>query len=233
MDPIIGGALIGGGASILGGLLGGHQQHSSAVEQQRLANEFSEKAYKHRHQWQVEDLKKAGLNPMLSAIKGAPSAPSGATASGAKYDYDTDVIGKVASAVQVKNLKAQNRAIEADADKARTEADRAKAELDALQDPKNWDSYIRSIIYGQHPVTSAGNLGGNVLQQGWDWVKQDLSNTAKTIKGWGDRFDAYMKRPKPNKTPREGRGSDRDTSYNTQNPKKQKARKPQRKTHYY
>ena len=38
-------------------------------------NEGSERAYKNRYQWQVNDLRKAGLNPILAASLGAGAGP--------------------------------------------------------------------------------------------------------------------------------------------------------------
>jgi hypothetical protein len=47
--------------------------------QAAAANQFTEKQLKNRHQWEVEDLKKAGLNPIMSA-GGTPSIGSSAMA---------------------------------------------------------------------------------------------------------------------------------------------------------
>lgn len=41
---------------------------------------FQENAFRNRHQWEVEDLRAAGLNPILSATGGQAPVPSGASA---------------------------------------------------------------------------------------------------------------------------------------------------------
>lgn len=77
--------IITAGASLIGGLFG--QDHSA--KQQEKANEtniaqareqraWQRENYQNRHQWEVEDLKKAGLNPILSAHQGG-SVGQGAT----------------------------------------------------------------------------------------------------------------------------------------------------------
>ena len=82
MSAAITSALIGAGADLLGGLMG--NAFSSAAEGDafadnvalmRFQNELQKENYMHRHQWEVRDLKAAGLNPILSA-NSAVAAPS-------------------------------------------------------------------------------------------------------------------------------------------------------------
>lgn len=66
----------GAAISAVGGLGAGYMNYSSA--QDMMA--FQEKAYKHRYQWAMDDMRKAGLNPIF-AYKGiGTGAPAGASA---------------------------------------------------------------------------------------------------------------------------------------------------------
>ena len=55
-------------APIVGSIIGSKLTNSAAKSAANNANAFTEQQLKNRHQWEVADLKKAGLNPILSAV---------------------------------------------------------------------------------------------------------------------------------------------------------------------
>ena len=60
------------------GMIGNKQTNAANAKSAAEANAFNLSSVQNRHQWEVEDLRKAGLNPILSA-GGTPSI-TGATA---------------------------------------------------------------------------------------------------------------------------------------------------------
>ena len=68
---------------------------------------FAKWQMRNKHQLEMEDLKKAGLNPLLTGGPGGGSPPSGGQAAPAKA-----IEGAVSSAVQYKAVKQQSRLID-------------------------------------------------------------------------------------------------------------------------
>lgn len=114
--PIIAAAGLAAAATIASAKMTGDQS-KEAAEVTTEANRYN---YQHRYQWQVEDMRKAGLNPALSYENSAGSAPSAAQQAQVS-DY-SGVAGQISQAyrnyslykgaqlqeAQVENVNAQN-----------------------------------------------------------------------------------------------------------------------------
>ena len=72
MGPLLGAALASPAVgSAVGGILGAAGSFFSGKQ----SADYAEESYKHRYQWMVKDLRKAGLNPMLAVSQGPGSPP--------------------------------------------------------------------------------------------------------------------------------------------------------------
>lgn len=113
------GSLLGGAGSLLGGIGGMRGQSSANSENRNMAMmqmQFQERMARHAHQYEVKDLRKAGLNPILSGTGGAGSAtPSGSTAKmesveGAGISSALEALSTITKAVLTKQETEQTKA---------------------------------------------------------------------------------------------------------------------------
>lgn len=108
----LGGAVLG----TVGGLIANRQQKKQFDANYELANA---QLY-NQHQIEVDDLRKAGLNPILSANAG--NSTFGAVSGGSYENIGSSANSGYMMAQQAKNLEAQNEAIKAQIEKTRAEA---------------------------------------------------------------------------------------------------------------
>ena len=105
LGGISGGGLLSAGATLLGGVM----QNKASAKAASVANDFTTEQLQNRHQWEVQDLLAAGLNPILSA-GGTPSIGGSAVA-----DVPSNPLGDASSKIlQAKALQAQIANTEAD-----------------------------------------------------------------------------------------------------------------------
>lgn len=154
--PLVTAALISAGSNLIGGLLG----RSSAKDQNRQADaqaqremEFQERMSSTAHQREVEDLKKAGLNPILSAHGGA-SSPGGAMAPVVNTSEPLrDSIHKSAgSALDAANIMLTKET--AKTQQTQQELNRANAAKSLAEA----SGYVGNPVIGRLPVSAAKQL---------------------------------------------------------------------------
>lgn len=130
------------GLGIAGGIAGGIMANKASVKAQKRAQEFAAWQMDHTVQARVNDLKAAGLNPMLAASQGVGSAPSGSggfAGQNVAHGVSDKTGAAVATAAQIHLIEAQARNVE-----SQTAVNAVEARLKAQQI--------------QHTVSSAGEL---------------------------------------------------------------------------
>lgn len=95
--------------SVLGSAVQNHYNSANAAQ----ANAWNVENYKHRYQWAVEDMRRAGLNPVLAATNGIGGSISGASAAsvGMSDIGSTMNSAKAASAAERQAKNAEHLAV--------------------------------------------------------------------------------------------------------------------------
>lgn len=128
----IGGLVKSVAGSVVGGLFGKEGQESANAASAESAKEmmdFQERMYKNRYSYQMDDMKRAGLNPMLSFQQSPGAAPSGSRyeAKNEWADMSQNLAKSPLMAAEINNLESTSAKSAAEAQKALAE----KAEIEA------------------------------------------------------------------------------------------------------
>ena len=163
------GAVSGGVASIIGGAL----SNSAARHAATVANQRNIYNYQHRYQWSMEDMQKAGLNPILAATQGIGGSINGASALSANYNIGEGVTSGMSAQAAGNSAKAANRQA-ATAEKLSDEQIKNLAAQTILagSSAKKYDAET----YG---ISLANKLAADSYNDNLALVKQNLLNAQK------------------------------------------------------
>ena len=96
------GPVAGGIASIIGGALSNSADRHAAT----VANQRNIYNYQHRYQWAMDDMQKAGLNPILAATQGIGGSVNGASALASSYNLGEGVTAGMSAQAAGNSAKA-------------------------------------------------------------------------------------------------------------------------------
>jgi hypothetical protein len=155
--------LVGGAFGFAGSALEGEYGQSSAA----TANAFTKEQLQNRHQWEVADLRKAGLNPILSAMKGAPSI--GGSAAAPVPNFSSNASTAASTALSAQKLKSEIELLESQATAAKTQGVKNLADARNTGNIGNITQNLGNLASGFHGLsTNAASRISKNLNDAWD-----------------------------------------------------------------
>lgn len=156
--PVVAAAIIGGAATIGGGIVG----NQSSAREARHQRDFMYNMDNTKRRRDVRDLKAAGLNPIL-ASGFANSVPAGASA--AQQNPAANLGQAVASAVQAKRVKAEIATLESQADKNDADANLANRKAGVIRPVSEINDRLGGLLNHSLPdISTTYNSAKNAFE---------------------------------------------------------------------
>jgi hypothetical protein len=182
----IGGALTDYGSSALSNTLARSNANAAFNQSQSataLAFERNKYLYQNRYQWAVEDMKKAGLNPILAASGGFSVGSSPSVQSAQAFQANNS---NLLASQSAKNF-AETDKIENEAFKISEEADKIHAEIQKLmREQVKVDEETEKLIQESKRIFEQARMYENVADAGdmlLNWVKRANDTYEKMYQG--------------------------------------------------
>lgn len=179
--------------------------HKYTMQQMAANNRYQKEFMQNAHQWEVEDLEKAGLNPVLSAGGSGASASGGGGPAATPVNSAKTPLDLIGGALSAKKTWADANVSQEQANYLKTQQDLTKAQtiktmlesdiLDNQQRKKLEAEYYKLITdaeknqggiianFGGTRITKGIQDFGSLVDQGVTKVANSIKNTAKKIGG--------------------------------------------------
>ena len=190
--------------SVLNNLTGatsaGAQSQRYAIASAQLNNAYQKEFAQHGHQWEVEDLQKAGLNPILSAGGSGTSASGGGVASATEQSAGISPIDAIAAGVSAysgiqnaKQMRAQATNLDAETllTKAKTQSELLDLAIKSKASPNIIEKYKKDLEYTAEQINAIqtgvgskilGTAYGKKLNKQINQEKQQRDKGKDTVK---------------------------------------------------
>ena len=171
---------------ITGATSAGAQSQKYALQSAQINNTYQNEFAQNAHQWEVEDLKKAGLNPILSAGGSGTSASGGGVASASEtsaglspMDALTAGVNAYAGIQNARQIKANTENTNANTllTKAKTQSELLELAIKTKASPQIIAKFKADLELTQKQITQLGTgtvskfLGTDVAEEGMKGVK--------------------------------------------------------------
>jgi hypothetical protein len=212
-------AVIGGAMDIAGGIFGNNANKDAAQQANQFASAQSDKQMAFQkemratqYQTSVEDMQKAGLNPMLAYTQGGAGTPQGSSAQPTVARIENPVKGATQSAIGAANVaadlklkKEQALATSAQAEASQSQAMASLANaLNQLEQSKKPSQEIENLkkqldVMASQITANNAQAGASSALAGKTKQETDLGIVSSNpiTQGWGElkRAAQYFKNP--------------------------------------
>ena len=179
---------------VTGATSAGAQSQKYALQSAQINNAYQKEFAQNAHQWEVEDLKKAGLNPILSAGGSGTSASGGGVASASEtsaglspMDALTAGVNAYAGIQNARQIKANTENTNANTllTKAKTQSELLELAIKTNASPHIIAKFKADLELTQKQITQ---LGAGAVSKfiGTDMAEEGMKGVKGFFEGIGD-----------------------------------------------